>query len=143
MTKRVVVVGGGISGVGAAWALRGAVRARADLPEIVVLEGADGVGGMLRSEEFAGRVVDMGADGFLGRRPEAVGLCREVALDGALVPIAARGASIWARGRLRVLPDGHAMGIPTRFWPTARSGLLGAGGSVALARDALLPRPDV
>ena len=35
------------------------------------------------------------------------------------------------------------MGIPTRFWPTARSGILGIGGSVALARDALLPRPDV
>jgi oxygen-dependent protoporphyrinogen oxidase len=35
------------------------------------------------------------------------------------------------------------MGIPTRFWPTARSGILGLGGSMALARDALLPRPDV
>jgi oxygen-dependent protoporphyrinogen oxidase len=101
------------------------------------------VGGALRSDDLGGRVVDMGADGFLGRRPEAVELCREVGLEDKLVPIAARGASVWSRGRLRVLPEGHAMGIPTRFWPTARSGILGFGGSVALARDALLPRPDV
>ena len=70
----------------------------------------------------------MGPDGFLGRRPEAVDLCREVGLGDALVPIAARGASVWARGRLRALPEGHALGIPTRFWPTARSGIVGVRG---------------
>ena len=50
---------------------------------------------------------------------------------------------MWARGRLRTLPDGHALGIPTRFWPTARSGIVGARGTLGLARDAVLPRPDV
>jgi oxygen-dependent protoporphyrinogen oxidase len=60
-----------------------------------------------------------------------------------LAPIGARGASVWARGRLRRLPERLALGIPTRFWPTARSGVLGPRGQLALARDALLPRPDV
>ncbi len=137
------MVGGGISGLAAAWELSGVAATQPDPPEIVVLEGSDRLGGALRSDDLAGRVVDMGADGFLGRRPEAIGLCREVGLEDKLVPIAARGASVWSRGRLRQLPEGHAMGIPTRFWPTARSGILGIGGSVALARDALLPRPDV
>jgi oxygen-dependent protoporphyrinogen oxidase len=109
----------------------------------VLLEGSDRLGGALRSDDLAGRTVDMGADGFLGRRPEAVELCREVGLEDALVPIAARGASVWARGRLRVLPEGHAMGIPTRFWPTVRAGVLGPLGTLGLARDALLPRPDM
>jgi oxygen-dependent protoporphyrinogen oxidase len=143
MTRRVVVVGGGISGLAAAWELSGSAASQSDQPEIVVLEGSDRVGGALRSDELAGRVVDMGADGFLGRRSEAVDLCREAGLEDKLVPIAAHGASVWSRGRLRVLPEGHAMGIPTRFWPTARTGILGIGGSLALARDALLPRPDV
>jgi oxygen-dependent protoporphyrinogen oxidase len=49
---------------------------------------------------------------------------------------------VWARGRLRTLPEGHALGIPTRFWPTARSGILGLRGTLGLARDAVLPRPD-
>lgn len=143
MTRRVVVVGGGITGLAAAWELSSSATSQPEPTEIVVLESSDRVGGMLRSDDLAGRVVDMGADGFLGRRPEAVELCREIGLEDKLVPIAARGASVWSRGRLRMLPEGHAMGIPTRFWPTARSGILGFGGSLALARDALLPRPDV
>jgi oxygen-dependent protoporphyrinogen oxidase len=141
--RRVVVIGGGISGLAAAWELSGGADPRPDAPEVVVLEGSDRLGGALRSDEMSGRVVDTGADGFLGRRPEAIELAHEVGLGEALVPIAARGASVWARGRLRVLPDGHAMGIPTRFWPTARSGILGLRGSMALAGDALVPRPDV
>ena len=88
-------------------------------------------------------MVDLGPDGFLGRRREAVDLCEEVGIADALVPVAARGASVWARGRLRTLPEGHALGIPTRFWPTARSGIVGVRGTLGLARDAVLPRPDV
>jgi oxygen-dependent protoporphyrinogen oxidase len=44
---------------------------------------------------------------------------------------------------VRPLPAGLALGIPTRFWPAARSGILGLRGQLGLARDALLPRPDV
>jgi len=139
----VIVVGGGISGLTAAWELTGGARPGADAPEVVVLESSSRLGGALRSDEFGGRIVDMGPDGFLGRRPEAVDLCREVGLTDALVPIAGRGASVWARGRLRPLPDGLALGIPTRFWPTVRAGVLGFRGQLGLARDAVLPRPDL
>jgi oxygen-dependent protoporphyrinogen oxidase len=141
--RRVCVVGGGISGLAAAWELSGGAVVREDAPQVVVVEATEGFGGALRSTTFGGRVVDMGPDGFLGRRPEAVQLCREVGLGEAMVPIAARGASVWARGRLRPLPEAHALGIPTRFWSTARTGILGVRGLLGLARDALLPRPDV
>jgi protoporphyrinogen/coproporphyrinogen III oxidase len=140
---RFVVVGGGISGLTAAWELIGGATAGASTRAVVLLEASPRLGGPLRSEPFAGRIVDMGPDGFLGRRPEAVDLCRELGLDDALVPIAARGASVWSRGRLRPIPEGHALGIPTRFWPTARSGILTLRGRLGLARDALLPRTDV
>jgi protoporphyrinogen/coproporphyrinogen III oxidase len=141
--RRVVVVGGGISGLAAAWELTGGSTPRADAPEVTVLEASPRLGGPLQSEDFGGRVIDLGPDGFLGRRPEAVDLCGEVGLVDALVPIAASGAAVWARGRLRTLPEGHALGIPTRFWPTARSGIVGTRGVLGLARDAVLPRPDV
>jgi oxygen-dependent protoporphyrinogen oxidase len=141
--ERVVVVGGGISGLAAAWELTGGGEGRADAQAVSVLEASPRLGGALRSDEFGGRTVDMGPDGFLGRRPEAVDLCHELGFAGALVPIAGRGASVWARGRLRPLPDGLALGIPTRFRPAARSGILGVRGALGLARDALLPRPDV
>jgi protoporphyrinogen/coproporphyrinogen III oxidase len=141
--RRVVVVGGGVSGLAAAWELTGGAARRAEAPAVVLLEATPSLGGPLRTDDIGGRPVDMGPDGFLGRRPEAVDLCREVGLGDALLPIAARGASVWARGRLRPLPEGHALGVPTRFWPTARSGVLGVRGRLALARDAVLPRPDV
>jgi oxygen-dependent protoporphyrinogen oxidase len=141
--ERVVVVGGGISGLTAAWELTGGGERGGDAPAVVVLEASSRAGGALRSDEFGGRFVDMGPDGFLGRRPEAVDLCHELGLTATLVPIAGRGASVWARGRLRPLPEGLALGIPTRFRPAARSGVLGFRGQLGLARDAVLPRPDV
>ncbi len=139
---RVVVVGGGLSGLAAAWELSGGAGARADAPSVVLLEASPRLGGPLRSAALGGRVVDLGPDGFLGRRPEAVDLCHEVGLGDDLVAIATRGASVWARGRLRPLPEAQALGIPTRFWPAARSGVVGLRGDFGLARDALLPRPD-
>jgi protoporphyrinogen/coproporphyrinogen III oxidase len=141
---RVVVVGGGVSGLAAAWELTGAGRGPvSETPEVIVLEGSPHLGGALRSERMDGVPVDLGPDGFLGRRPEALELCQEVGLAESLLPIASRGAGVWARGRVRPLPDGLALGIPTRFWPATRSGILGLRGQVALARDALLPRPDM
>jgi oxygen-dependent protoporphyrinogen oxidase len=141
--RRVVVVGGGISGLAAAWELTGGATALAGAPAVTLLEASSQLGGPLQSEEIGGRVVDLGPDAFLGRRREALDLCAEVGIADALVPVAARGASVWARGRLRTLPEGHALGIPTRFWPTARSGIVGIRGALGLARDAVLPRPDV
>jgi oxygen-dependent protoporphyrinogen oxidase len=141
--RGVVVVGGGISGLSAAWELTGGMTPLGGAPAVTLLEASPQLGGPLQSEDIGGRVVDLGPDGFLGRRREAVDLCGEVGIADDLMPIAARGASVWARGRLRALPEGHALGIPTRFWPTARSGIVGFRGDLALARDAVLPRPDV
>jgi oxygen-dependent protoporphyrinogen oxidase len=140
---RVVVVGGGISGLSAAWELTGGAEPHGDAPAVVLLEASDRLGGALRSDEFGGRVVDLGPDGFLGRRTEAVELVREVGLGDLLVPIAGRGASVFARGKLRALPEGLALGVPTRFWPTARTRILGLRGQLGLLRDAVAPRPDL
>jgi oxygen-dependent protoporphyrinogen oxidase len=109
----------------------------------MLLEASSCFGGPLQSASFGGRKVDMGPDGFLGRRPEAVTLCREVGMGEELEPIAARGAFVWARNKLRLLPADHALGIPTRFWPTVRTGALGPSGVLGLMRDVVLPRPDV
>ena len=101
---------------------------------------ADGrLGGKLRSAEFAGREVDLAADAFLGRRPEATELCHEIGVADELIPVGATGASLWARGRLRAMPDRLNLGVPTRWLPVARSGILGPVDSLRLARDVALP----
>ena len=140
--RSVVVVGGGIAGLAAAWELTGGENPDSAAPAVTVLEASSRLGGPLHSEIFGGRMVDVGPDAFLGRRPEAAELCREIGLGDQLMPIGASGASVYARGRLRPLPAGLMLGVPTRWWPVARSGVLGRAGSARLLRDAIAPRPD-
>jgi oxygen-dependent protoporphyrinogen oxidase len=138
----VVVVGGGIAGLAAAWELTGGEHPDPEAPLVSVLESGRRLGGPLRSEAFAGAVVDVGPDGFLARRPEAADLAAEVGLGDRLRPVGASGASVYVRGALRRLPQALLVGVPTRWWPVARSGILGPLGTARLLRDLLLPRPD-
>ncbi|MCU1362694.1 MAG: protoporphyrinogen oxidase [Acidimicrobiaceae bacterium] len=112
----VVIVGGGISGLAAAWELTGGVAGpHESTPRIEVIEASDRVGGSLATASFAGRTIDLGADGFLARRPEAVQLVHELGLDDELEPINASGASIWLRGARHELPLGLVLGVPTNL----------------------------
>jgi len=135
MSGTVAVIGGGIAGLAAAWELSGTSPA----PRVVLLEGADEIGGKLRTEVIGGRDVDLGPDAFVARRPEALALCAELGLTDDLVAPGVRGAHVWARGRLRPLPAGLALGVPTRFGPLARSGICSAAGLARPALDLLRP----
>ncbi|MGH8987115.1 MAG: protoporphyrinogen/coproporphyrinogen oxidase, partial [Acidimicrobiales bacterium] len=139
----VAVVGGGIAGLAAAWELTGGQSGpEPRTPTVVLLESSWRLGGKLATLAMWGGPVDVGPDGFLGRRPEAAQLCHEVGLGDDLVPIATSGAAVWARGRRRPLPDGLLLGVPTKLGPVARSGILSARGTIRLAADLVVPRPD-
>jgi len=136
----IAVVGGGMAGLSAAWQLSQDLGPAGDgPPQVLVLEAGGRTGGKVRATEFAGRAVDLAADAFLARRPEATGLCDELGLTDALVAPGAAGAALWARGRLRMMPDGVNLGVPTRWWPLARSGILGPGGAARAALDLVRP----
>jgi len=106
--RRVVVIGGGISGLAAAWRL----SRRSPTTEVIVLEGSGQVGGKLRVGEVGGLAVDVGAESVLARRPEAVALIVEAGLGGDLVHPVVSAASVLARGVLHRLPVGTVMGVP-------------------------------
>jgi oxygen-dependent protoporphyrinogen oxidase len=132
----IAVIGAGIAGLAAAWELvSGAGDARS--ADVHIYEADESLGGKLRSTQFDGRTVDLAADAFLARRPEATGLCTELGIDDRLVPVGASGAAIWARGRLRPMPEGLNLGIPTRWWPLVRSGIVSPGEALIAARDLL------
>ncbi len=110
----IVIVGGGIAGLSAAWELSGGADGPDEQsPRIELIEANERLGGALATAQFAGRTIDLGADGFLARRPEAVTLVREIGWAERLEAIDASGASIWLRGSLHELPAGLALGIPT------------------------------
>ncbi|GCD97406.1 protoporphyrinogen oxidase [Embleya hyalina] len=135
--RHVVVVGGGIAGLTAAWVL---LRDGDPGLTVTVLEGASRVGGKLRAGSIAGVAVDEGAESMLARRSEAVELAREVGLGDDLQPPATAGASLWTRGALRPMPRGHVMGVPGDLEPLAASGVLSPAGLARIPLDhALAP----
>jgi len=135
VTPTVAVVGGGISGLAAAWEL----SSYKPKPRVVLLEADRRLGGKIRSGTIAGHQVDLGPDAFVARREEATSLCRELGIDDELVSPGALGAFVWARGRLRPLPGSLAVGVPTRLGDLARSGILGPAGVLRASLDLLGP----
>ncbi|MFI1912214.1 protoporphyrinogen oxidase [Nocardia sp. NPDC020380] len=106
---RIAVVGGGISGLVAGYRLRRALGADA---ELVLIEQRDRVGGILRTAEIAGEPVDLGAEAFVGRRPEIPALMRELGIEDQLVHPAGKRPLVWSQGVGHRLPEGTLMGIP-------------------------------
>jgi protoporphyrinogen/coproporphyrinogen III oxidase len=107
--RHVVVVGGGISGLAAAYAVG---RGHADV-RVTVLDKASDIGGHLRLAEVAGITVDTGAESLLNRRPEAVDLVRAVGLaDDLEFPLTSQ-AGLWTRGAIVRLPASTVMGVPS------------------------------
>lgn len=141
MTNRrqdeIVVVGGGIAGLSAAWEL----TSTPNPPRVTVLEAADEVGGKIASVEVGGRVVDAGPDGALARRSELATLAAELSLGDDLVPIQASGASVYARGHVRALPSGLQFGIPTDPRTLRDSHVLSTRGYLRALRDRFAPVP--
>ncbi|HUF32907.1 MAG TPA: protoporphyrinogen oxidase [Acidimicrobiales bacterium] len=131
---RVAVVGGGIAGLAAAHELAD----RSDV-EVVVLEAGDHMGGKVATAPFAGVDLDLAPDAFLARRPEAVQLCRELGLEDRLVAPASGSAWVWTRGRLRRLPTGLLLGVPTDVRSLLRSGVLSPLGALRASLEPLLP----
>lgn len=113
---RVVVVGGGIAGLTAALDLAEqrtpALGDPAVGAEVVLLEGADRLGGKLRLDEVAGHLVDVGAESMLAVRPEALDLITAIGAADRLTAPATTSASVWSRGALHPLPRATLMGIP-------------------------------
>ncbi|MEY2430467.1 MAG: protoporphyrinogen/coproporphyrinogen oxidase [Acidimicrobiaceae bacterium] len=139
MTGRIAVVGGGITGLAAAYEL----RARVPEAEIVVFEATDRLGGKVATTTFAGRAIDEGADAFLARVPWGLELCRELGIETELVSPAQQSAYVWFDGALRRLPSGLVLGVPTDLDAVAASGIVREQIVVRPAATPLAPDDDI
>jgi protoporphyrinogen/coproporphyrinogen III oxidase len=129
----VVIVGGGIAGLAAAFFLR-------DEPvRVTVLEGSPRLGGKLSVSEVAGVPVDEGAEALLVTRPEGTGLIAEVGLAGDRVAPGTTSSAIWTLGALRPLPRRQFMGVPSDLAELAHSGVVSDAGAARASQDLELP----
>lgn len=137
MTKRVVIVGGGISGLAAAHELH---RLRPDL-EIKLLEASGRFGGNIASERVDDFVIERGPDSFVVSKPEALQLSKELGLEPELIstPPEARVVHFVRNGKLVPLPEGLILGVPTRLWPLLTTPLLSLGAKLRALVEPFLP----
>jgi oxygen-dependent protoporphyrinogen oxidase len=135
---RVLVVGGGITGLTAAYTL-----ARAGIPTTLV-EASGRLGGKLRTERIDGFLVEAGPDSFVSYRPAAIELAHELGLRDAIVrPREPRVVQIRTGGRFVPLPQEMGLVLPTRLRPFVTTPLFAPHEKLRMGLDLVLPRDDL
>ena len=138
---RIAIVGGGISGLSAAYELEEQRRNSSLALEYVLYESSSQLGGVLRTEHIDGCVVEAGPDSFITEKPWAADLCRELGLGDQLIGSndADRKTYILVRGRLIEMPDGLMFLVPTKIMPTVLSPLFSWKTKLRMAMELFHP----
>ena len=133
---RVVVVGGGISGLSTAYYLH-----KAGIGSTIV-ESRPRLGGVIETVQVEGCTIEAGPDSFLSIKPAAMELIRDLGLASDVIGSNdhLRVTYVRKNGRLVPLPDGLMMMVPTRILPMAVSPLLSWGTKLRMGLE-LLRRP--
>jgi len=134
--KRVAIIGGGISGLAAAFALEERHQAGESLT-YVVYEASPRFGGVLVTEQVDGCLVEAGPDSFLTEKPWAAGLCRRIGLEDQLIGSNDddRKTYILVKGKLTPLPDGLMFMVPTQLAPALLSPLFSSATKFRMVRE--------
>jgi oxygen-dependent protoporphyrinogen oxidase len=134
--KRIAIVGGGISGLAAAFALEERRRDGESL-EYAVYESGPRFGGVLATEQVGGCLVEAGPDSFLTEKPWAADLCRRLGIEDQLIGSNDRHRKtyILVKGKLTPLPDGLMFMVPTRLAPALLSTLFSPATKFRMIRE--------
>lgn len=138
--KRVAVIGGGVTGLAAAYYLE---RRTTGLPlEIELHEASSRLGGKIVTERRGPFLIEGGPDSFIALKPQAARLCRDLGLGEQLVGTRPehRETFVLRGGGLHPFPEGMLSMIPTQALPVLKSGLLSLPGKLRLMAEPLLPR---
>ena len=138
--NRIVVIGGGISGLAAAHrVLEVDKEAR-----VTVLEASDRMGGTIQTEQRDGFLLERGPDSFISEKPHAIELAKRLGLESQLIQTNEeyRRSFIVRDARLRAVPEGFQLMAPSRMWPFITSDIFSLAGKMRMAADLLLPRKN-
>jgi oxygen-dependent protoporphyrinogen oxidase len=140
--RRVAVIGGGITGLAAAFRLREIAVSREISLEVTLFESGTRIGGALDTLRRAGFVIETGADSFLSEKPAAVKLAERLGLTGELIGTQEqfRKTYVVRAGRLVEIPEGFSLLAPTFFGPLLRSRLFSPWGKLRIMMEPLIPR---
>jgi protoporphyrinogen/coproporphyrinogen III oxidase len=140
-TKRVAIVGAGISGLAAAFYFLREAESRGLESEVHLFEKSERVGGVIRTEHYQGFLFEWGPENFVPFKPEAVRLVKELGLGHELIGSndARRQTYVVSQGRIHPLPDGMAFLAPVRLRPFWATPLLSTSGKLRAFFEPLIP----
>src|SRR5215207_8383804 len=139
--RRVVIVGGGVSGLAAAHRLV-ELQSEENPLEVVLLEASDRLGGTVRTHRREGFLIEGGPDSFISEKPEALNLAQRLGLAGRITGTNEqhRRSFVVRGGRLRPTPEGFQLLAPSRMLPFLTTDIFTWRGKARMALDLLLPR---
>src|SRR5271154_747013 len=134
--KRIAIIGGGISGLAAAFTIEEKQQSGTPI-EYVLFESSKRLGGVILTERVDGCLVEAGPDSFLTEKPWATDLCAKIGLGDQLIGSndSERKTYIVAKGKLVEMPDGLMFMVPTKIMPTIRSPLFSLGTKIRMAAE--------
>ena len=143
--KRVVIIGGGITGLAAAHRLLERSHESRKQVNLTVVEAGGRIGGIVQTCERDGFLLESGPDSFISEKPAALELVKRLGLESQLIETNNhhRRSFIVRAGRLRPVPEGFHLLAPSRLWPFVKSDIFSWSGKARMALDLLLPRRDV
>ena len=135
---RIVVIGGGISGLAAAHRL----VELSPSSKITLLEASPRLGGTIQTDRREGFLLERGPDSFISEKPEALALAKRLGLESRLVETNSeyRRSFIVRNGRLRAVPEGFQLMAPSRIGPFLTTDIFSLLGKARMAADLILPR---
>ncbi|KPL89786.1 hypothetical protein SE16_02820 [Ardenticatena maritima] len=134
----VVIIGGGMTGLAAAWRLEQARRAGLPVRYLLV-EAAPRLGGKITTRTQDGFLIEHGPDSFLTTKPHLLTLVRALGLEDELIAPRTTRYYLVRHGRLVPAPEGIFLGVPTRFMPFLRSPVLSWPGKMRMGLDLFIP----
>ncbi|MCY7771066.1 protoporphyrinogen oxidase [Bacillus haynesii] len=137
--RQIVIIGGGITGLAAAFYLEKEIK-KNDLPaEVTLVEASPRLGGKIQTVHKDGYVIERGPDSFLERKQSAPQLVKDLGLEHLLVNNATGQSYVLVSETLYPIPEGAVMGVPTKIGPFLTTGLFSLPGKLRAGMDLVLP----
>jgi protoporphyrinogen/coproporphyrinogen III oxidase len=139
MSQTIVIVGGGVTGIAAAYNLSKQVKAGGVDARIMVVEREDRLGGKTQTDVVDGLVIEHGPDSFLVSKPWFAQLCKELGMPTVGTNPNVKSTYIYSKGRLEKLPVGMQIMIPTEIGPFVKTRLISWPGKIRAAMEPFIP----
>ncbi|RKN71878.1 protoporphyrinogen oxidase [Paenibacillus ginsengarvi] len=133
--KTVVVIGGGVTGLYAAYRLNQAIQTNKLQASVVLIEANDKLGGKINTVHDGPFLMETGADSIVTRKPNVAPILDDLQLQEDVVYNGTGVSFIHIDGELKRIPEDAVFGIPLSVESLAKSELISAEGKLEALKD--------